>query len=136
VKEARVRFVMFYRPSNPDAEAGLPPKPEYQARMSSFIADAFKSGVLIATDGLKPSSQGARVKLNSRKYTVMDGPFSEAKEVIAGYAVMHYASKKEAVEAAKLFLEVAGDGECEIRPLYEAADFGPPTETGPGHAQG
>jgi hypothetical protein len=131
-----MRFVMFYRPSTPDAEAGLPPKPEYQAHMSSFIAEAFKSGALIATDGLKPSSQGARVSLTSRKYTVMDGPFSEAKEVIAGYAVMQYASKEEAVEAAKLFLQVAGDGECEIRPLYEAADFGPPPGTGSGRAQG
>jgi hypothetical protein len=123
-----MRFVMFYRPSKPDAEAGLPPKPEYQARMNSFIADAFKSGALIATDGLKPSSQGARIRLTGSRYTVLDGPFSEAKEVIAGYAVMQYPSKEEAVAAAKLFLEVAGDGECEIRPLYEAADFAPPAD--------
>ena len=121
-----MRFMMFYRPSSPDAEAGLPPKPEYMARMNAFIADAFKSGTLLATDGLKPSSRGARVRLTGSKLTVKDGPFTEAKEVIAGYAVMQYASKDEAVRAAKLFLEVAGDGECEIRPLYEASDFDPP----------
>ena len=114
---------MFYRPSSPDAEAGVPPKPEYFARMNAFIADAAKSGALLATDGLKPSSQGARVRLTRKRYTVLDGPFAEAKEVIAGYALMQYASKQEAMEAARRFLEVAGDGECEIRPLYEASDF-------------
>ncbi len=126
-----MRFMMFYRPYNPDAEAGAPPKPEYLARMNSFIADAAKSGKLLATDGLKPSSQGARIRLTKERYTVIDGPFAEAKEVIAGYAVMQYASKEEAIEAAKDFLEVAGDGECEIRPLYEASDFVPPPQSGP-----
>ncbi len=125
-----MRFLMFYRPHSPDAEAGLPPKPEYLARMNSFLAEAATSGALLATDGLKPSSQGARIRLAGERYTVIDGPFAEAKEVIAGYALMRYASKEEAIAAAKRFLEVAGDGECEVRPLYEASDFGPPSRAG------
>ena len=118
-----MRFAVFYRPSSPDAEAGVPPTPEYLARMNAFIGDSVKSGALLATDGLRPSSQGAKARLRGGKYTVIDGPFAEAKEVIAGYAVMQFASMSEAAEAVRLFLDVAGDGECEIRPLYEASDL-------------
>ena len=121
-----MRYMMLYKPYDPRAEVGGMPDPEYQARMSAFIAKQAQSGSLIDTGGLKPSSQGARVRLQDRQYLVMDGPFSEAKEVVGGYAIMQYPSKDAAIEATKLFLEVAGDGECEIRPLYEASDFEPP----------
>ncbi len=122
-----MRFMMFYKPSSLDAEASVFPKPAYLARMNAFIAE---SGFLLSTDGLKPSSQGARTRLAGERFTVIDGSFAEAEEVIAGYAVLQFTSKEEAIEAAKRFLELAGDGECEIRPLYEASDFGPPPPAG------
>ncbi len=122
-----MRFMMFYKPYNPDAEAGIMPDPDYLARMNAFIADSFRSGHLLESEGLKPSSQGTRIEFVAKRYSVTDGPFPEAKEVVGGYALMQFDSKAEAVEAAKRFLEVAGDGECEIRPLYGASDFdGPP----------
>lgn len=134
-----MRFMMFYRPYDPDAEAGAMPDPAYLERMNSFIADSFKSGHLLESEGLKPSSEGTRIELVGRRATTTDGPFPEAKEVIGGYALMQFDTKAEAIEAAKRFLEVAGDGECEIRPLYEASDFGaaagaegaPPPSKGP-----
>lgn len=118
-----MRFMMFYRPHNPDAEAGVLPNPGYVARMNAYIADARESGHLLQSEGLRPSAEGTRVERATDRYTVVDGPFSEAKEVIGGYALMQYSSKEEAIEAAKDFLQVAGDGECEIRPLYEPSDF-------------
>ena len=77
-----MRFMMFYRPYNPGAEAGVPPDPAYFARMNAFMADSFKSGHLLASEGLKPSSQGTRITFAAKRYTVIDGPFPEAKEVI------------------------------------------------------
>lgn len=118
---------MFYRPYSPDAEKGTTPDPAYLERMNSFIADSFRSGHLLESEGLKPSSQGTRIELSGKRFSVTDGPFSEAKEVIGGYALMQFQTGAEAIEEAKRFLVVAGEGECEIRPLYEAADFeGPP----------
>ncbi|MGO4833869.1 YciI family protein, partial [Rhizobiaceae sp. 2RAB30] len=78
-----------------------------------------KSGVLLATDGLLSTALGARVRRAGDKVTVTDGPFSEAKEVIGGFAIVEMASKAEVVELAKRFLSLVGDGESEIRQMYD-----------------
>ena len=95
------------------------------AAMGAFVEEMVKSGALLATDGLQPMSKGARVRRRNGEMTVTDGPFVEAKELIGGYAVRQLASKEEAVEMAKRFLAVAGDGETEIRQIFEASDFPP-----------
>ena len=84
--------------------------------------DSMKAGVLLATEGCLPSAKGARVRLSNGKVTVVDGPFTESKEVIGGFAVLQARAKDEAIQHVKDFLKVAGDGETEIRELYEAPD--------------
>ena len=84
-----------------------------------------KAGVLLGTEGCLPSATGARVRLSNGKLTVTDGPFTESKELIAGFALIRASSKEEAIELTKRFLEVAGEGESEIRQIAEADDFGP-----------
>ena len=81
------------------------------------------AGVLLATDGLQPSSKGARVKLSEGKVTVTDGPFIETKELVASYALFQVNSMAEAIEWTTRFLKVLGEGECELRPIFEASDF-------------
>jgi hypothetical protein len=78
-----------------------------------------KAGWLLATEGCLPSALGARVRRDGEKVTVTDGPFSEAKELVGGFAILQAASKEEAVELCRQFLGVAGEGECELRQLYE-----------------
>ena len=117
-----MRFMVFYRPAK-DAETGVLPSKEYLAEMGTLIEEGMKAGTLLATEGLQPSSKGARVRLTEGKVTVTDGPFTEAKELIAGFAIVQAASKAGAIESARNFLKVAGDGECEIRQIYEASDF-------------
>jgi len=90
------------------------------ARMGQLIEDMTKSGALLATEGCLPSALGARVRLAGGKFTVTDGPFTEAKEIVGGFALIQAASKQEAVALTKRFLECAGDGETEIRQVYEA----------------
>jgi hypothetical protein len=93
--------------------------------MGSFIEEITKAGVLLATDGLQPSSKGKRVRLSGGKVTVTDGPFTESKELIASYALFEVKSMAEAVEWTTRFLKVLGEGECELRPVFEASDFPP-----------
>jgi hypothetical protein len=81
-----------------------------------------KSGELLATEGCLPTALGARVRLSGGTVTITDGPFSEAKEVVGGFAILQANSKNEAIEMVKRFLKVAGDGECEIRQVYDAPD--------------
>ncbi len=88
--------------------------------MAKLIEEMAKAGVLLATDGLQPSSKGARVRISGGKFTVTDGPFTEAKELIAGYAIVQVKSKEEAIEWAKRFLKVMGEGESEIRQMHDA----------------
>ena len=107
------------------SEAGAPPSRELMERMGTFIEEITKAGVLVATDGLQPSSKGKRVRLARGKVTVTDGPFTESKELIASYALFEVKSMAEAVEWTTRFLKVLGEGECEIRPLFEASDFPP-----------
>ena len=108
------------------SERGDPPSPELLERMGKFVEEVTAAGVMIASDGLLPSSQGARVKLSDGKFVVTDGPFTETKELVASYALLEVPTMAEAIRWTKRFLEVLGEGECEIRPLFDPADFGPP----------
>ena len=118
-----MRYMMLYKPGR---EVTAPPTEQQMAEMGKFIGEMAKSGVLIATDGLQPSSKGARVRIASGgKFTVTDGPFTEAKEIVAGFAIVHVKSKEEAIEHAKRFLSVVGEGESEIRQMHDSPAFPP-----------
>jgi hypothetical protein len=88
--------------------------------MGKLVEDGMKAGYLLAVEGCLPSSTGARIRRTNGKVTVTDGPFSESKEVIGGLAILQANSKEEAIELVRQFLSVAGDGECELRQLFEA----------------
>jgi hypothetical protein len=105
------------------SEAGLPPDPELFARMGPFIEEVMKAGVLVATDGLQPSSKGKRVKLEGGKMSVIDGPFTESKELVASFAIYDVPTIEEAISWTERFLEVLGGGTCEIRPFMTFDDF-------------
>ena len=111
-----MRFLSIYKTT----ERGVPPSPEEMTKMGKLVEDGMKAGFLLATEGCLPSALGARVRISGGKVTVTDGPFTEAKEVVGGFAILRANSKEEAVEMAKNFLQVVGDGECELRQLYEA----------------
>lgn len=111
-----MRFLSVYK----TVERGYPPTPEEMDRMGKLIEEGMKAGYILAVEGCLPSARGARVRLESGKVSVTDGPFTESKEVIGGLAILKASSKAEAIEQVKLFLQVAGDGECELRELYEA----------------
>ena len=106
-------------------EAGAPPSKELIERMGRFIEEVTKAGVMLATDGLHPSSKGKRVRLAGGKTTVIDGPFTESKELVASYALFQVKSMDEAIHWTTRFLEVLGKGECELRPIFEPEDFSP-----------
>ena len=108
-----------------ESEAGAPPSPELMQRMGTFMEELEKSGVLVTTDGLMPSSYGARVKLSNGKFTVTDGPFTESKELVASYALLEVKSMEEALTWTRRFLEVLGGGECELRPIVDPTSFQP-----------
>ena len=110
------RFLSIYK----TVERTSPPSPEEMARMGKLVEDGFKSGFLVATEGCLPTTLGARVRLSQNKFSVTDGPFTEAKEVVAGFAILNASSKEEAIKLMKDFLQVAGEGECEIRQIFEA----------------
>ena len=114
-----MRFLCLYKPSK---QEGAPPTEQDMARMGKLIEEGMKSGRLLATEGCMPSAKGARVRLAEEKFTVTDGPFTESKELIAGFALIEAGSKEEAVEYVKEFLNVAGEGETEIRQIYEAPE--------------
>ncbi len=112
-----MRFLCIYKPAKSE---GTPPTQEEMARMGKLIEEWFQNGRLISTEGCLPSALGARVRMTAGDFTVTDGPFTEAKEVIGGFALIRAESKQQAVEYTKEFLKIAGDGETEIRQLYEA----------------
>jgi len=115
-----MRFLAIYK----TVEKNTPPTTEEMASMGKFIEEVTASGVLLATEGCLPSARGARVRLAKGKLTVTDGPFTESKELIAGFALLQVKSKEEAVEWTKRFIQVAGDGEAEVRQIAEPSDFG------------
>src|SRR5262249_329558 len=111
-----MRFLAIYR----SKETGIPRSPENIAAMGRLIEEMAKAGVLLATEGCQPSSKGARVRITGGKFSVNHGPFTETKEVVGGFALFQVKSKEEAIEWTKRFLQLAGDGESEIREIYEA----------------
>jgi hypothetical protein len=114
-----MKFLCIYKPAKAE---GTPPAPDEMSRMGKLIEDGFKSGWLLATEGCLPTALGARVRRSGGAITVKDGPFTESKEIIGGFALIKAASKAEVIELTKQFLDVAGDGETEIRQIYEMAD--------------
>ena len=118
-----MKYLCVYKPSKPE---GTPPSQEEVARMGELIQGSMQSGALIATEGCMPSALGARVRLKDGKFTVTDGPFMETRELIGGFALMRADSKEEIIEHVRRFLLVAGDGETEIRQVYEGPDCGAP----------
>ena len=112
-----MQFLTFYTPA-PGAHAG-PPSKEYMDEMNKLIEESMKSGELVATGGLTPLQQGARVVQTTGKVTITDGPFIESTEIIGGFAILELPSKEAAIESAKKFLRVAGDGHVTIRPLMD-----------------
>ena len=111
-----MRFLSIYK----SVERNIPPTQEEMAAMGKLIEEGMKKGWLLATEGCLPSSLGARVRKSSGKLTVKDGPFTESTEVVGGFAILKADSKEEAIQLAKDFLKHVGDGECELRQLYEA----------------
>ena len=87
--------------------------------MGKLIEEGFKAGWLLSTEGCLPSALGARVRRSSGKISVTDGPFTESKELVGGFAILKANSKEEAIQLAKDFLKVVGEGECELRQIYE-----------------
>src|SRR5882724_4025123 len=110
-----MKFLSIYK----TAERGVPPTQEEMAKMGALIEKSMKAGTLIATEGCLPSALGARVRKSNGKVSVTDGPFTESKEVVGGFAILEAKSKEHAIELAKEFLQVAGEGECEIRQICE-----------------
>jgi hypothetical protein len=94
-----------------------PPSPELMTAMDEMIEDATKAGVLVATGGIAPTSMGAKVTLKDGEFTVVDGPFTEAKEIIGGWALLECRDLEEAVEWSKRFVSVLGEGEVRVRPV-------------------
>jgi hypothetical protein len=117
--------VMVIVKASKDSEAGVMPTQKLLTEMGKFNEELVKAGVMLAGDGLKPTSKGKRVRFSGEKRTVIDGPFTETKELIAGYWLWQVRSMEEAVEWLKRSPN-PHDGECEveIRPVFEAEDFG------------
>ena len=110
-----MRFLCLYKPAT---EEGVPLSQHEMAEMGAFIEEATKAGVLVATGGLGPLDDATRIKYDGTNYTILDGPFSEAKELVGGWAVMETRDKDEAIEWTKRFLAIAGPGESTVRPVF------------------
>jgi hypothetical protein len=119
-----MRFMVIVKASN-DSEAGVMPSEQLLREMGQFNEELVKAGVMLAGDGLHPSSKAARVKFSGSKRTVVDGPFAETKELVAGFWIWQCKSLAEAIDWAKRCPNPTGeDGELEIRQVFEAEDFG------------
>ncbi len=114
-----MRFLSIFK----SVETGVPPTADEMANMGQFMDEMVKAGKLIATEGLLPSAKGMRIRKVGQQVTVTNGPFNDSAEVISAYAILEASSKQEVIELTKQFLQVAGDGECEIRELYETPAF-------------
>ena len=120
-----MRFMVMVKVTK-ESEAGVLPKPEEFAAMQKYNEELVKAGILLAAEGLAPTSQGARVKFSGDKRTVTDGPFAETKEVIAGFSIIRVKSLEKAIELVKRTPNVFpnGEAEVEIRKLMDVEDFG------------
>ena len=113
-----MKFLSIWTPD--PKTANTPPSPDFRKKMDKLVEDAIKSGEVLVTGGLLPASQGgARVRSKGGRITVTDGPFTESKELIAGFAILQAKSKEDAIESAKRFVTLAGDGESEIRQIMD-----------------
>jgi hypothetical protein len=122
-----MRFMIMVR-ANAQSESGAMPEESLMAAMAAYHEKLAQAGVLLDANGLKPSAQGFRVKYHEGRPTLVDGPFAETKELIAGYTLIQARSREEAMEWARRFPAPFGDavdGEIEVRPLYELDDFAP-----------
>ena len=117
-----MRFIVLVKASK-ESEAGQMPDKEILTRMGAFNEELVKAGVMLAGEGLQPSSKGVRVKFDGKKRTVTDGPFAETKELVAGFWLWQVRSREEAVEWLKR-PPFDGGTEVELRQIFEAADFG------------
>jgi hypothetical protein len=120
-----MRFIVMAMATK-ESEAAPPPKPEAFAAMQQYNEAAVKAGILLAAEGLTPTSQGVRVKFSGDKRLVFDGPFAETKELLAGFMIIKVKSREEAIEWVKRAPNVSPDGEglVEIRKLMDIEDFG------------
>src|SRR5690349_4907289 len=119
-----MRLMMLLR-ATPLTESGAPPDEKTLTGMAMLMEDMAKAGILLGGDGLKPSSEGKRIRFENGKVThVVDGPFAETKELIAGFAIIRVDSWDAAMPWIERFAEVEGSGESEIRPMFDADDFG------------
>ncbi len=117
-----MRFMVLV-PGSPQSEAGVMPSTELLKEMTQYNEELVKAGVMLAGEGLLPTSQGAKVRFNGSERTVTDGPFTEAKEIVAGFWLWECASREEAIEWLKR-APFDGGVEIELRPIFEADDFG------------
>jgi hypothetical protein len=125
-----MRFMIIVKATR-ESEAGVMPEEKLLAEMATYHEELAKAGTLLDGSGLQPSAKGWRIKYSGGKRTVIDGPFAETKELIAGYTLIQAKSREEALEWTKRFPNPAGDGrqaEIEVRQLYELEDFGPSEE--------
>jgi hypothetical protein len=119
-----MRFIVMVK-ATAESEAGVLPSQQLLTEMGKFNEELVKAGVMLEGDGLHPSSKGARIKFSGSKRTVVDGPFAETKELVAGFWIWQVRSKEEAIEWAKRCPNPTGaEGELEIRQIFEAEDFG------------
>ncbi len=119
-----MRFMVIVK-STPETEAGAMPTEQELAAMGNFNEELVKAGIMLAGEGLQPSAKGARIRFSGDKRTVIDGPFSETKELIAGFWILQCKSKEECIEWMKRCPNpYRGEGDIEIRQIFEAEDFG------------
>lgn len=119
-----MRFMVMVKATK-DSEAGVMPSAELLTAMGKYNEELVKAGVMLAAEGLQPSSKGARVKFSGARRTVVDGPFAETKELVAGFWILQVKSREEVIEWVKRCPNpMPGDSEIEIRQVFEAADFG------------
>ncbi len=118
-----MRF-MIIRKADAATEAGVMPSEELIAAMTAYNEELSRAGLLLQGEGLQPSSKGARISFKDGKPNVVDGPFTEAKEMIAGFTMIQVDSREEAIEWVKRWPKEDGDVELELRQVFEAADFG------------
>ena len=111
-----MRFLGYTLASEADLPSE-PPRPELYEEMGKFVEEATKAGIVVATGGIAPTSEGVIVTLKNGDFSVLDGPFTEAKELVGGWCLMECRDKDEAVEWTKRFLTVLGEGECRVRPV-------------------
>ena len=120
-----MKFMIIVKATQ-ETEAGVMPSEELLTAMGKYNEELVKAGVLLAAEGLHPTSRGARVRFSGPRRTVIDGPFSEAKELIAGFWLIQVKSKQDAIEWVKRVPNPTGEeSEIEIRQVFDAADFGP-----------